>query len=99
MLGREPRRSNLQPDFRRFSLIRPNRSRPFSRVELVQVKRGKRRGFPPEFTPTEHNKPLLERFFEATRTPVLTLRVDCSLFGLKAAHFSRYLPLACKFWW
>ncbi len=38
------------------------------------------RAFPPEFTMTAHNNPLLERFFRLSMVVLLNIRANCSLF-------------------
>jgi hypothetical protein len=83
MLGREPRRSNLQPDFRRFSLIRPNRSRPFSRIELVQVKREMRYAPTARITNYRIQQAASGAVFRGDSIPVLTFHL---IYQLRAAE-------------
>jgi hypothetical protein len=50
-----------------------------------------------EFTSIEECEPLLEPCFQAVIVVLLTLCADCSLFTLKPAHSSPYLPvLSCS---
>jgi hypothetical protein len=52
----------------------------------------KPRGFPPEFTKTVHNHPLLERFFRLSMVVLLTIEGKCSRLRAKPAHLSGHLP-------
>jgi hypothetical protein len=56
------------------------------------------RGFPPEFTTTAHNNPLLEQFLRWPTVVLLTIRVNCSPFGSKPAHLSGHLPACLSRW-
>src|SRR5512142_1887660 len=57
----------------------------------------KPRGFPPAFTKTVHNHPLLERFFRLSMGVLLTIEGNCSRLRAKPAHISGHLPAgACS---
>jgi hypothetical protein len=48
--------------------------------------------WPPEFTKTVHNKPLLERFFRLSMGVLLNIEGKCSPLRATPAHFSGHLP-------
>src|SRR2546426_763018 len=49
-------------------------------------------GFPPEFTKTVHNNPLLERFFRLSMGVLLTIEGKCSRLRANPAHLWGHLP-------
>ena len=53
----------------------------------------KPRGFPPQFTKTVYNHPLLERCFRLSMGVLLTIEGNFSRLRAKAAHISGHLPL------
>ncbi len=66
----------------------PKRSGSCSRLDW----RTKPRGFPPQFTKTVYNHPLLEQFFRLSMGVLLKIEGKCSCVRAKAAHFVGHLP-------